>query len=184
MKQYLKNSLTSEFVKILTSDDGIGKALTVSNHPRFINIMVKWYDEKDFKYYEAIEKQEFEEMYQNTIETLNNELQSNHIEFLEEELEKEIGVSFLKFAEEHITPILNQEFSKNELLAKLRMTTEPLAQITAHSFKLRLKLWCKLKGFAFQDRIIKGVSYNSKFHKSVEFLKISTGVTELHLDVH
>lgn len=79
-------------------------------------------------------------------------------------------VAFLEWADEYFDRSkLNIEIVKIDIIDHIRRNSFFLKDITSNSFKTKLRIYCQIKGYSFNDRIMK-----MRENKTVEMICINT----------
>ncbi len=64
-------------------------------------------------------------------------------------LQSEMGVSFMEWADDYFVDKLNVEFNKKEAFENLRTSQNSLRNTSRNKFVKKLKAWCKFNGYRF-----------------------------------
>ncbi|MBQ0152671.1 MAG: hypothetical protein KBS61_07235, partial [Chryseobacterium sp.] len=67
----------------------------------------------------------------------------------------DMGQWFKEWADEYYPDIVNEKVVKDEVLEKAKFKNfKYLGNMTSNAFKKKTKIWCKVNGYEFQDRIM------------------------------
>lgn len=67
-------------------------------------------------------------------------------------LQSEMGVSFMEWADDYLSNMLNVEFNKKQAHEHLKTTQNSLKNISSNNFIKRIKAWCKFNGHHFMPK--------------------------------
>lgn len=102
----------------------------------------------------------------------------------------EMGQWFKEWADDYFPNIVDKEVVKDDVLkAAQQYNFKFLGNMTSNSFKKKSRIWCKVNGYEFTDRIVKNLPQYDEhgqaimkegrhYEKSTEHIKLSKAITD------